>query len=122
MEDIPKAALELGMGDWGWETFPEWLDYAETLEVALAPWAVRPAILQQAALVSIRKIFPKKAARPAGSWRHGPAAAGLGGLRLRRADRARRGAHRVISDCHFAVQLNHFIPGFLSYSVAVCRK
>jgi hypothetical protein len=28
-------------------------------------------------------------------------------------------ATRVISDCHFAVQLNHFIPGFLSYPVAV---
>jgi hypothetical protein len=26
---------------------------------------------------------------------------------------------RVISDGHFSVQLNHFIPGFLSYSVAV---
>jgi hypothetical protein len=25
---------------------------------------------------------------------------------------------RVISDCHFSVQLNHFIPVFLSYSVA----
>ena len=24
----------------------------------------------------------------------------------------------VISDCHFAVQLNHFIPGFLSYQVS----
>jgi hypothetical protein len=32
------------------------------------------------------------------------------------------GAPRVISDCHFAVQLNHFIPGFLSYSVAVFLK
>jgi carotenoid cleavage dioxygenase len=31
----------------------------------------------------------------------------------------RCGEARVISDCHFAVQLNHFIPGFLSYSVAV---
>jgi hypothetical protein len=30
----------------------------------------------------------------------------------------KHGARRVISDCHFAVQLNHFIPGFLSYSVA----
>ena len=30
-----------------------------------------------------------------------------------------RGEARVISDRHFAVQLNHFIPGFLSYSVAV---
>jgi hypothetical protein len=30
-----------------------------------------------------------------------------------------RGAARVIPDCHFAVQLNHLIPGFLSYSVAV---
>jgi hypothetical protein len=28
-------------------------------------------------------------------------------------------AGRVISDCHFAVQLKHFIPVFLSYSVAV---
>jgi hypothetical protein len=32
------------------------------------------------------------------------------------------GEDRVISDCHFAVQLNHFIPGFLSYSVAVFLK
>jgi hypothetical protein len=31
----------------------------------------------------------------------------------------RRAGLRVISDCHFAVQLNHFIPGFLSYSVPV---
>jgi hypothetical protein len=30
--------------------------------------------------------------------------------------------HRVIFDCHFAVQLNHFIPGFPSYSVAVFLK
>ena len=29
---------------------------------------------------------------------------------------------RVISDCHFSVHLNHFIPGFLSYSVAVFLK
>jgi hypothetical protein len=35
---------------------------------------------------------------------------------------AGRIAPRVISDCHFAVQLNHFIPGFLSYSVAVLLK
>eukprot|EP01050_Picozoa_sp_SAG11_P003863 SAG11_NODE_230_length_11943_cov_73.442962_8_plen_136_part_00 len=28
VEDIPKAALEAGMGDWGWETFPQWLEYA----------------------------------------------------------------------------------------------
>jgi hypothetical protein len=28
----------------------------------------------------------------------------------------------VISDCHFSVQLNHFIPVFLSYSVAVLLK
>ena len=34
VEDIPKAALEEGMGDWGWETFPEWLDFAETLHTA----------------------------------------------------------------------------------------
>ena len=33
-----------------------------------------------------------------------------------------RGGGRVISDCHFVVLLNHFIPGFLSYSVAVCLR
>ena len=32
------------------------------------------------------------------------------------------GELRVISDSHFAVQLNHFIPGFRSYLVAVCLK
>jgi hypothetical protein len=30
-----------------------------------------------------------------------------------------RPASRVISDCHFAVQVNHFIPGLLSYLVPV---
>jgi hypothetical protein len=30
-----------------------------------------------------------------------------------------RGGVGVISDCHFSVQLNHFVPGFLSYSVPV---
>ena len=35
---------------------------------------------------------------------------------------ARRRPPRVISDCHSAVQLNHFIRGFLSYSVAVLLK
>jgi hypothetical protein len=35
---------------------------------------------------------------------------------------SRFGLPRGISDCHFAVQLNHFIPGFLSYSVAVFSK
>jgi hypothetical protein len=29
------------------------------------------------------------------------------------------GETRVISDCNFAVQLNYFIPCFLSYSVAL---
>ena len=38
------------------------------------------------------------------------------------ADTPHRGTPRVISDCHFAVQLDHFIPGFLSYSVAVFLK
>jgi hypothetical protein len=33
-----------------------------------------------------------------------------------------RGEDRVISDCHFSVQLNHFIPGFLSYSIPVFLK
>jgi hypothetical protein len=33
-----------------------------------------------------------------------------------------RPAGRVISDCHFAAQLNHFTPGFLSYLVAVLLK
>ena len=32
------------------------------------------------------------------------------------------GALRVIFDCHFIVQLHHFIPGFLSYPVAVFLK
>jgi hypothetical protein len=32
------------------------------------------------------------------------------------------GGLRGISDCHFLVQLDHFIPGFLSYSVAVFLK
>ena len=32
------------------------------------------------------------------------------------------GGGRVIFDCHFSVQRNHFISGFLSYSVAVCLK
>jgi hypothetical protein len=32
------------------------------------------------------------------------------------------GAGRVIPDCHFAVPLSHFIPGFLLNSVAVFRK
>jgi len=31
-------------------------------------------------------------------------------------------APRVISDCHFGVQLNHFIPGLLLYSVTVFLK
>ena len=33
-----------------------------------------------------------------------------------------RRSNRVTPDCHFAVQLNHFIPGFLSYLVAVFIK
>ena len=44
---------------------------------------------------------------------------------LRRADgRAlrQRGRDRVIPDCHFAVQLNHFIPSVLLHSVAVVLK
>jgi hypothetical protein len=32
------------------------------------------------------------------------------------------GVPRVISDSHFAVQLNHFIPDFLSYLVAFFLK
>ena len=32
------------------------------------------------------------------------------------------GVLRVISDCHFALQLNSFVPGFPSYSVAVFLK
>ena len=36
--------------------------------------------------------------------------------------RTRRRRPRVMSDCHFAVQLNHFMPGFLSYSVPVFLK
>jgi hypothetical protein len=36
--------------------------------------------------------------------------------------RGGRGEDRVISGCHFAVQLNHFIPVCLSYSVAFFLK
>jgi hypothetical protein len=32
------------------------------------------------------------------------------------------GATRVIPDSFFPVQLNHFVPGFLSYSVAAFLK
>jgi hypothetical protein len=32
------------------------------------------------------------------------------------------GDRRAISDCHFSVQFNHFIPVLLSYSVAVFLK
>ena len=35
---------------------------------------------------------------------------------------ARRSRARVTSDCHFAAQLSHSIPGCLSYSVAVFLK
>jgi hypothetical protein len=48
-------------------------------------------------------------------------AGALAGLRAE-FGRKRGGAVRVISDCHFAVPLNHFIPGFLSNSVAAFRK
>ena len=34
------------------------------------------------------------------------------------ADRATRVGPRIISDCHFAVHLHHFIPGLLSYLVS----
>ena len=54
------------------------------------------------------------------------AARALGGGGAGRAGGGGRGLHgggaRVISDCHFSVQLNHFIPGFLSYSVPVFLK
>jgi hypothetical protein len=32
------------------------------------------------------------------------------------------GEDRAIPECHVSVQLNHFIPGFRSYSVAVFLK
>jgi hypothetical protein len=32
------------------------------------------------------------------------------------------GASWVIPDCHFQIQLNHFIPGLLSYTEAVFLK
>jgi hypothetical protein len=49
-----------------------------------------------------------------------PAALSRG--RRRSAPRRAHRRPRVISDCHAAVHLNHFIPGFLSYSVAVFLK
>jgi hypothetical protein len=44
-----------------------------------------------------------------------PAAAHGGG-------RLHGGALRVIADCHFAVQLNQFMPGLLSYLVTVFSR
>ena len=38
------------------------------------------------------------------------------------AERCLAAGGRVIPECHFSVQLNHFIPGFPSYSVAVFLK
>jgi hypothetical protein len=32
------------------------------------------------------------------------------------------GLSRVISECHFSVQFNHFLPVFLAYPVAACLK
>ena len=58
-------------------------------------------------------LYPSAAAVPA---------AGGGVMRVLFIDCEGLGAVRVISDCHFAVQLNHFISGFLSYSVAVFLK
>jgi hypothetical protein len=58
-------------------------------------------------------------AKSAGS---GPGSADAAFVRLDWLRGYPRGAVRVISDCHFAVQLNHFISGFLSYSVAVFLK
>ena len=42
--------------------------------------------------------------------------------RTRRRPTARRPPPRVISDCHFTAQLNHFIPVLLAYSVTVFLK
>ena len=49
-------------------------------------------------------------------------AAGPGGSPDRFGGCSDCGALRNKSDCHFAAQLNHFIPCFLSYSVAVFLK
>jgi N-acyl-D-aspartate/D-glutamate deacylase len=49
-------------------------------------------------------------------------AAGAIGVSSNYADNDEHGVPRVISDCHFSVQLDRFIPGFLSYSVAVFLK
>jgi hypothetical protein len=46
----------------------------------------------------------------------------LSAARRSAAKAAAAAAPGVISDCHFSVQPNHFIPGSLSYSVAVFRK
>jgi arylsulfatase A len=50
-------------------------------------------------------------------------AAAIGGLPTNETTFAELlGPARVISGCHFSVQLNHFILGFLSYSVPVFLK
>jgi hypothetical protein len=52
-------------------------------------------------------------------WSSGGAPAVAPALTAEEAWGIRGVLYRVISDCHFAVHLNHFIPGFLSYPVPV---
>jgi hypothetical protein len=59
----------------------------------------------------------------AGDWSHEDCHEQLGGEPTRTCPPGYGdGGSRVISDCHFSVQLNHFMPVFLSYSVAVFLK
>ena len=64
---------------------------------------------------------PQAAERELVSLRAEVAALRTGGGAAAVPSRAYRAA-RVISDCHFAVQLNHFIPILLSCSVAIFLK
>ena len=78
------------------------------------------------------KHYKRRPALTVGAWRgrrpsrrRRPPAASPRSRPARCARETRAGAPprpRVISDCHFSVQLNHFIPFFLSYSVAVFRN
>ena len=62
--------------------------------------------------------LPYSAADASGAWDLSKNLPPSGPLARRGAD----GGDRFISNCHFAVQPNHFIPGFLSYSVAAFQK
>ena len=106
---VPRfgAAKYQGLTD---ELLLQILGFLEAEELARAALACKPL----ARLCREDELWPPLCRR---AWRAKQNVHAFAGAL--RAGEARR---RVISDCHFAVQLNHFIPGLLSYSVAVFLK